>query len=67
PSNKMNVTTLGFGLKYWFKNLPALSVGGGADYCVAGRNAGQSTGVNASVLYIVDFMHKKVTKTPIAN
>lgn len=67
PSNKMNVTTAGLGVKYWFKRLPALSVGAGGDYCLTGRNAGQSTSVNGSVLYIVDFANRKVTKTPTSN
>lgn len=59
PSNRMNSTTAGVNVKYWFKNLPALSVGGGGDYCVAGRNVGQTTSVNANVLYIFDFNRKK--------
>lgn len=53
PSNKMNATMVGGYAKYTFKPLTNLSVIGGANYTVAGRNMGQATSVYAGIFYLV--------------
>ncbi|HEY6900666.1 MAG TPA: hypothetical protein VI233_08490, partial [Puia sp.] len=63
PSNAMNATMVGAHFKYTFKKVEGLSLIGGGDYTVAGRNVGQSTAFDAGVFYILDFNHKtKSTK-----
>ncbi|HTI11109.1 MAG TPA: hypothetical protein VL832_21205 [Puia sp.] len=61
PSNKMNSTMLGAHAKYNFKAVEGLSLTGGGNYTVAGRNVGQATAFDIGVFYILDFSHKKVT------
>lgn len=51
PSNKMNATTAGVAFKYTLKKLHQLSIIGGGDYIVAGRNVGQSTAFYGGVFY----------------
>lgn len=65
PSNKMNSTMVGVNFKYTFKKVEGLSLIGGGNYTVAGRNVGQATMVNAGVFYIIDFNHhsKKASAT----
>lgn len=64
PSNKMNATTAGVNLKYTFKAVDGLSLVGGGDYTLAGRNVGQATAYDLGVFYILDFSHKaKKSKT----
>ncbi|HZE85285.1 MAG TPA: hypothetical protein VE035_13315 [Puia sp.] len=58
PSNKMNATMGGAHFKYNFKAVAGLSLIGGADYTLTGRNVGQSTMFDAGVFYILDFSHK---------
>lgn len=58
PSNKMNATTAGVNIKYTVKSLPALSIIGGGNYVVAGRNVGQATTLYGGVFYILDFTGK---------
>jgi hypothetical protein len=53
PSNDMDMTTAGVNAKYEFKN--GLSLMGGGNYMVAGRNVGQSTSVYGGILYIFRF------------
>jgi hypothetical protein len=55
PSNKMNSTTAGLNLKYEFKKLKGLSLIGGGNYTIAGRNVGQSTAYYGGVFYAVNF------------
>lgn len=53
PSNKMNATMVGPHFKYNFKKPHGLSLVGGADYTVAGRNMGQATSFSAGVFYVI--------------
>lgn len=62
PSNKMNATMAGAHAKYNFKAVTGLSLTGGGNYTLAGRNVGQATAFDIGVFYILDFSHK--TKTP---
>lgn len=62
PSNKMNMTTAGVNIKYNIKAVDGLSVIGGGNYTLAGRNVGQATTFNGGVFYILAFKgHKKAT------
>ncbi|MEP6726596.1 MAG: hypothetical protein ABJC98_12290 [Bacteroidota bacterium] len=62
PSNKMNMTSAGIGLKYNIKAVDGLSVIGGGSYTLAGRNVGQATAFNGGIFYILAFKgHKKTT------
>ncbi|MDR3715442.1 MAG: hypothetical protein P4L51_21755 [Puia sp.] len=58
PSNKMNATTAGVNFKYTFKAVDGLSLVGGGDYTLAGRNVGQATAWDIGVFYILSFTHK---------
>lgn len=62
-SNKMNSTTAGVNFKYNLNKPAGLSLTGGAQYTIAGRNVGQATGFNAGVFYILDFTKKKKEST----
>lgn len=53
PSNNMDWTSLGVNLKYTFKKVPGLSLVGGVNYVLHGRNVGQSTMFNGGVFYIL--------------
>ena len=61
PSNKMNATTVGANFKYVVTANHNLSLVGGGNTTVAGRNAGQATTFYGSVFYILNFTRK--TKT----
>jgi hypothetical protein len=62
PSNKMNATRVGINLKYEFnKWVRGLSLIGGGNYVVAGRNVGQATTVNGGIFYILNFTKKAKT------
>jgi hypothetical protein len=58
PSNKMNATMVGGYVKYTLKQLTNLSVLGGANYTIAGRNMGQATSFNAGIFYLVQLGKK---------
>lgn len=62
PSNQMNATIAGVNFKYTLKKVSGLSITGGANYTIAGRNVGQSTNLNIGIFYIVDFSSKKKDK-----
>lgn len=62
PSNKMNMTAVGVSGKYNLKAVDGLSIIGGGDYTIAGRNVGQSTSVYGGVFYIISFKHKAKAK-----
>lgn len=62
PSNKMNATMVGAHFKYNFKKVDGLSLTGGGNYTVAGRNVGQATAFDIGVFYILDFSPKKNKK-----
>lgn len=55
PSNEMDSTTVGPHFKYNFKKWHGLSLIGGADYTISGRNVGQSMSYNAGVFYVINF------------
>jgi hypothetical protein len=62
PSNKMNATRVGINLKYEFnKVVPGLSLIGGGNYVVAGRNVGQATTINGGIFYILNFTKRAKT------
>jgi hypothetical protein len=58
PSNRMNMTRVGFNFKYEMPFHPQLSLTGNAFTTIAGRNVGQSTGFNAGIFYVIDFSKK---------
>ncbi len=59
PSNKMNATTVGANFKYVVAKDHSLSLIGGGNTTVAGRNVGQSTTFYGGIFYIIDFNSKK--------
>jgi len=59
PSNEMNATRLGVNFKYEIPAIRGLSVTGGGNYTIAGRNMGQATSVNGGIFYILNFNGKK--------
>lgn len=62
PSNNMDMTTAGVNIKYNVKAVNGLSVIGGGNYTVSGRNVGQATTFNGGIFYILAFTsHKKTT------
>jgi hypothetical protein len=58
PSNRMNMTTVGAGLKYTLKQYTHLSLLAGANYTVAGRNVGQASAFNVGAFYVFYFKNK---------
>lgn len=64
PSNEMNATRAGVAFKYTTIFLPGLSVIGGSNTTVAGRNVGQSTDFTAGVFYVFDFKRKNKKNSP---
>jgi hypothetical protein len=58
PSNRMNATTAGVGLKCNPRALPGLSIMAGAGYVLKGRNVGQATMFNGGLFYVFDFTRK---------
>jgi len=62
PSNKMNATTLGANFKYVVTKDHVLSIVGGANSAIAGRNMGQATTYYGGIFYIIDFNKKVKTK-----
>ena len=65
PSNKMNSTMVGAHFKYTFAAVQGLSLTGGGNYTVTGRNVGQSKAFDIGVFYILDFSHKDKKKATI--
>ncbi|MEP6845005.1 MAG: hypothetical protein ABI861_03350 [Panacibacter sp.] len=53
PSNNMDWTAAGINLKYTFKKVTGLSLTGGGNYVLHGRNVGQSTQIYGGVFYIL--------------
>lgn len=58
PSNTMNASKIGVYAKYTFKKISNLSLIGGYDKVLTGRNVGQSTSFNAGVFYVINFKNK---------
>jgi hypothetical protein len=67
PGNRINETTAGINLKYTLKAVEGLSVTGGANYTLTGRNVGQSATYNGGIFYIFDFTHTAKTTTSKQN
>jgi hypothetical protein len=61
PSNRMNSTMIGVNFKCNPRAFPGMSLVAGGGYTIAGRNVGQSMGVNGGLFYVFDF--NKKTKT----
>lgn len=61
PSNNMDLISAGVNLKYTFKKVPGLSLVGGGNYVLHGRNVGQSTMFNGGVFYILRTSKKATT------
>jgi hypothetical protein len=58
PSNNMDMTTAGVNVKYEFKKLKGVSLIGGGNTTLAGRNMGQSTSYYGGIFYVVNFNKK---------
>jgi hypothetical protein len=58
-SNRMNATRAGINLKYENGIIDGLSLIGGGNYTLAGRNTGKTFSVNAGIFYILDFSKKE--------
>lgn len=63
PSNKMNSTSVGFNVKYTFKNVEGLSLIANGSRVLAGRNVGQSTMFGGGIFYVLDFTSSKPKST----
>jgi hypothetical protein len=63
PSNQMNMATIGANFKYNVNGVDGLSIVGGANTVVAGRNVGQSTGFNAGAFYVIPFGSRQKTSS----
>ena len=63
PSNKMNSKSIGVNFKYEIQKVDGLSLIGGGNHVIEGRNVGQSTGYYGGLFYILDFS-KKIKKKP---
>lgn len=61
PSNRMNTTMAELNVRWIPKPVPSLTLNAGADYTLAGRNAGQTSTVYGGVYYIFNFNRKKTT------
>ena len=59
PSNTMNALRLGANIKYTLNKLPELSLVGGTNYVVAGRNVGQTSTFYGGAFYIINFNKKE--------
>ncbi|MFV5690956.1 hypothetical protein ACM55K_02900 [Flavobacterium sp. LT1R49] len=60
PSNTMNALKYGVNSKYTFKKIPELSLVGGYNYVVEGRNVGKSDTFYGGLFYVINF--KKESK-----
>ncbi len=57
-SNQMNATRLGLHTKYNFKFVNGLALVAGGNYCLDGRNVGQSTNVYGGFFYLMNVAKK---------
>jgi hypothetical protein len=62
PSNQMNATSVGVNFKYEVPKVLGLSIVGGGNRVIQGRNVGQSTGYYSGLFYILDFAKKNKKK-----
>ncbi len=60
-SNRMNASKVGFNSKYTFKKIPELSLVGGYNQVIDGRNVGESQTFYGGVFYVITF-NKKTKK-----
>ena len=58
PSNTMNALKYGVNSKYTFKKIPQLSLLGGYNYVIEGRNVGKSDTFYGGLFYVIDFEKK---------
>lgn len=58
PSNTMNALRIGMHTKYTFPSKEALSLVGGFNHVMDGRNVGQTNSVYAGLFYIINFNKK---------
>ena len=58
PSNTMNALKYGVNSKYTFKKIPQLSLLGGYNYVVEGRNVGKSNTFYGGLFYVINFEKK---------
>jgi hypothetical protein len=63
PSNRMNATTAGVNIKYTPAFAPRLSVVGGGNYVIKGRNIGQALVVNGAIFYVFNLGRKEKKDT----
>ena len=63
PSNEMNATSVGVNFKYEIPKVAGLSLVGGGNQVIEGRNVGQSTGYYGGFFYILDFTKKNKKKS----
>jgi hypothetical protein len=54
PSNRMNATMVGASIKYTIKSFTNLSLIGGFNHTLAGRNMGKADAFNVGVFYLCD-------------
>ena len=59
PSNKMNTTSAGLNMKYYVNHVKGLSLTGGSDFTIAGRNVGEAASYNAGIFYILNYANSK--------
>lgn len=63
PSNRMNMTRTGINMKYEPASPKGLTLIGGANTTIAGRNVGKSTSIQAGLFYIFNLSAKKTEKS----
>jgi hypothetical protein len=61
--NRMNATTGGINIKYTPAFAPRLSLVGGGNYVLKGRNVGQALTVDAAIFYVLNLGHKEKKDT----
>jgi len=59
PSNRMNMTRTGINIKYESRYFKGLTLIGGANTTIAGRNAGKSNSIQAGLFYIFNLKSQK--------
>lgn len=63
PSNRMNATTAGVNVKYTPAFAPRLSVVGGGNYVLTGRNFGQALTIDGAIFYVLNLDGKQKKDT----
>lgn len=65
PSNQMNAGTAGINIKYNIQAVDGLSLIGGGNTTLTGRNMGQVSSINGGIFYILDFSPKEKKSTSL--